>query len=199
MAGGPNLTRHLYLVRHGETLFNVKGLIQGWCDSPLTDLGWEQARRAGAYLEREGVVFDHAYASTLTRTQRTLECITGMPYSCEDGLREWYFGTFEAEHSNIMFPKPWGDFFKRFGGEGQMEVRRRMVETLTEIMRRPGHERVLAVSSGSSCREFLAHALGYEDSGRVDLPGNCSIMLFSFDGSAFSLDRIVTSEEQKEG
>ena len=82
------MTRHLYLVRHGETLFNVKGLIQGWCDSPLTDLGWEQARRAGAYLEREGVVFDRAYASTLTRTQRTLECITGMPYSCEDGLRE---------------------------------------------------------------------------------------------------------------
>lgn len=187
----------LYLVRHGETLFNVKGLIQGWCDSPLTELGWEQARRAGAYLRRRGVSFDHAYASTLTRTQRTIECITDMPYSCEDGLREWYFGTFEAEHSNLMFPKPWGDFFIRFGGEGQRDVRRRMVATLTDIMSRPGHERVLAVSSGSSSREFLGHVLGDPDSMSVELPGNCAIMRFSFDGRDFALEEVVDSEAQR--
>lgn len=30
---------HFYIIRHGETVFNRKGRIQGWCDSPLTDLG----------------------------------------------------------------------------------------------------------------------------------------------------------------
>ena len=190
------MERQLYLVRHAETMFNVKGLIQGWCDSPLTERGWEQARRAGAYLKRAGVAFDHAYASSLTRTQRTIECLTDLPYTCEDGLREWFFGTFEAEHSNLMFPKPWGDFFKRFGGEGQLEVRERMVATLTDIMRRPGHERVLAVSSGSSSREFLAEALGLADSTEVDLPGNCAIMVFAFDGERFALDRVITNDEQ---
>lgn len=29
---------HFYIIRHGETVFNRKGRIQGWCDSPLTDL-----------------------------------------------------------------------------------------------------------------------------------------------------------------
>ncbi len=189
------MAAELYLVRHAETLFNVKGFMQGWCDSPLTELGVAQARRAGVYLAREGIAFDHAYASTLTRTQRTLELICDMPYACEDGLREWYFGTFEGEHSNVMFPKPWGDFFVRFGGEAQSEMRRRMVSTLTDIMGRPGHERVLAVSSGSSSREFLAHVVGDPDANGVELPGNCSIMRFAFDGGGFELLQIV---EQKD-
>lgn len=43
------MTKDLYLVRHGQTLFNRKKMISGWTDSPLTELGLEQARRAGAF------------------------------------------------------------------------------------------------------------------------------------------------------
>lgn len=35
--------KKLYLLRHGQTEFNVKKLVQGRCDSPLTDLGRQQA------------------------------------------------------------------------------------------------------------------------------------------------------------
>ena len=59
------MTNDLYLVRHGQTLFNRKKMISGWTDSPLTELGLEQARRAGAFLRHRGLVFDHAYTSTL--------------------------------------------------------------------------------------------------------------------------------------
>lgn len=31
--------KDLYIMRHGQTLFNVRGKIQGWCDSPLTEEG----------------------------------------------------------------------------------------------------------------------------------------------------------------
>ena len=41
---------HFYIVRHGETMFNVKGRIQGWCDSPLTKLGVSQAKELGKKL-----------------------------------------------------------------------------------------------------------------------------------------------------
>lgn len=34
----------LYLMRHGEALFNRRHRIQGWCDSPLTERGRDQAR-----------------------------------------------------------------------------------------------------------------------------------------------------------
>ena len=40
--------KHLYLLRHGETLFNLRHKIQGWCDSPLTEEDIAQARRAAA-------------------------------------------------------------------------------------------------------------------------------------------------------
>ena len=82
----------LYLVRHGRTMFNEKRVIQGWCDSPLTREGEEQAARVGRYFAHEGVSFDHAYASTLARTHQTIEAITDMSYGREPGLREWFFG-----------------------------------------------------------------------------------------------------------
>lgn len=41
--------KKLYLLRHGQTEFNVKKLVQGRCDSPLTDLGRQQAGMAAAW------------------------------------------------------------------------------------------------------------------------------------------------------
>lgn len=50
----------LYMMRHGQTLFNQKRLMQGWCDSPLTELGKRQARCVKEYLENNEIVFDDA-------------------------------------------------------------------------------------------------------------------------------------------
>ncbi len=50
----------LYLMRHGQTLFNSLGKIQGWCDSPLTEAGKSEAKRARDFFEREGICFDKA-------------------------------------------------------------------------------------------------------------------------------------------
>lgn len=188
--------RTLYLVRHGQTMFNVKGIIQGWCDSPLTEQGEEQARRVGAYFRHAGISFDHHYASTLTRTQKTLRCIAGdVPFTAEDGLREWFFGAFEAERVSIMPPRPWGDFFLMFGGESQDGFRARICGTLADIMSRPEHECVLAVSHGSAVREFMDSWI--EDS-RLDVPGvpgNCSVMRYDFDGERFALVEKLEQED----
>ena len=61
------MSKNLYLMRHGETLFNVQKRIQGWCDSPLTEAGEEQARQARTFFEGEGIQFDRLYASTSER------------------------------------------------------------------------------------------------------------------------------------
>ena len=47
------MTKTLYLMRHGQTLFNKRHRIQGWCDAPLTDLGVYQAQVAGQYLKMQ--------------------------------------------------------------------------------------------------------------------------------------------------
>ena len=44
------MKKTLYLMRHGQTLFNLQHKIQGWCDSPLTELGIKQAKVAGKWI-----------------------------------------------------------------------------------------------------------------------------------------------------
>ena len=59
------MKKTIYLLRHGETLFNTQHKIQGWCDSPLTQKGIKQAEIASQWFKNEGITFDSAYCSTL--------------------------------------------------------------------------------------------------------------------------------------
>lgn len=189
------MEQHLYLVRHGQTLFNRKGIIQGWCDSPLTELGREQAARVGRYFRREGIAFDRAYASPSGRTRETMECITDMPYSCDEGLRELYFGTFEGEHESVLI-KPFPlDMFVPFGGESGDQLADRLNRTLTDIMRRPGHEHVLVVTHGTASEVFLKRWEAHRACDFEGLPGNCAVMHLTYDGEAFSLRNVVQQED----
>lgn len=91
----------LYMMRHGQTLFNQKRLMQGWCDSPLTELGKRQARCVKEYLENNEIVFDGAYASSSERACDTLEIVTSLPYQRLKGLKEWNFGIYEGESDDL--------------------------------------------------------------------------------------------------
>jgi 2,3-bisphosphoglycerate-dependent phosphoglycerate mutase len=67
----------LVLVRHGESEWNKLNLFTGWRDPNLTEKGVEEAHRAGKLLKAEGITFDIAFTSVLTRAQRTLGFILG--------------------------------------------------------------------------------------------------------------------------
>ena len=54
-----------YLMRHGETLFNTQKRVQGWCDSPLTEKGQDQARQVRAYFEKHDMTFDQYHCRLL--------------------------------------------------------------------------------------------------------------------------------------
>ena len=62
----------LVLMRHGESQWNLENRFTGWTDVDLTDLGREQARKAGQMLKDQGYEFDIAFTSVLTRAIRTL-------------------------------------------------------------------------------------------------------------------------------
>lgn len=84
--------KHLYMMRHGQTLFNVRKRIQGSCDSPLTELGIKQAEAARELIK--DIAFDHYYSSTAERASDTLEIVTEgqVPYTRVKGLKERDFG-----------------------------------------------------------------------------------------------------------
>ena len=63
-------TRNLYLVRHGQSVYNLENRFTGWKDVDLTTLGEKQAREAGQILS--DVSFDYCYISNLKRAIETL-------------------------------------------------------------------------------------------------------------------------------
>jgi len=64
--------RRVVLLRHGESVWNEKGLFTGWTDVDLTVLGRQQGQAAGRSLREQGFVFDLAFTSVLKRAIRTL-------------------------------------------------------------------------------------------------------------------------------
>ncbi len=65
----------IYLVRHGQTVFNAEGRFQGQSDSPLTALGEAQAHQVGLALSRLVDLDAALVASPLGRTQQTARII----------------------------------------------------------------------------------------------------------------------------
>lgn len=174
----------LYLARHGQTELNVKNILQGWHDSPLTARGREQALATRAAFEDRGVTFDHVYSSPLGRARCTAELIVGedLPIEPVDDLREWRLGSLEGTSNRDMPLQPWGDYPAAFGGESEAQLRARMVAALSRIMARPQHDRVLVVSHGSACQEFLEYVAGGGEQ-----PDNGAVLHFGYSDGTFSL------------
>jgi len=175
--------KHLYLMRHGQTLFNVYRRIQGWCDSPLTENGINQAIKARTYLK--DIPFDHYYSSTSERACDTLEIVTEgkVPYTRLKGLKECYFGVFEGQSEDLNPPfDKYDDVFCIYGGESKEMLVNRMVSTLTEIMEKEDHQIVLAVShvgaSSNFARYVDAHAMTEKFS-------NCETLHFTYENGTF--------------
>ena len=182
------MKKTFYLMRHGQTLFNLRRKIQGACDSPLTELGIKQARTAGEYFK--DIELDYAYSSTSERSSDTLEQIIGadMPYTRLKGLKEMNFGTFEGESEDLN-PKDrtvFETFFLGYGGESRKQVSERMVRTCTEIMEKDGHNTVLAVSHAGACFNFLSHWQDPLIELKKGFP-NCCIFKFEYENGKFTL------------
>ncbi len=87
-----------YIARHGETEFNLKGILQGHVDSPLTERGKEQARQLGEKLA--DIKFDLVFTSDLFRAQHTAEIAlvdTQLTVNTTNLLRELTFGRFDNQ------------------------------------------------------------------------------------------------------
>ena len=108
--------KSVYLIRHGQTLFNKQKKIQGFCDSPLTELGIQQAAIAGKHVLDLDLKFDDAYSSTSERACDTLELIADVPYKRIKGLRDG-IRRFRSRRRTSKSPTSYGDFFVQFGGK----------------------------------------------------------------------------------
>lgn len=96
-----------YIVRHGKTLMNTLDMVQGWCDSPLTNEGIKVAEKLGKGMTH--ITFRSAYCSTLRRTLQTAQTILSskgqhdLPITEVEGFKEAGFGSYEAGPNKTMW------------------------------------------------------------------------------------------------
>ncbi|MBP1961816.1 histidine phosphatase family protein [Paenibacillus aceris] len=141
----------LYLIRHGETVWNVERRMQGHMDSPLSSLGEQQALWLSYALKE--VPFEALYASSSGRTLQTATIIKGdrdIAIQASDDWREMNLGAWEGRISDeIEALEP--DSFHAFWRNPE-QYRPVQGESYPDLQARvlPALERMLAVHEGQT-------------------------------------------------
>jgi probable phosphoglycerate mutase len=146
----------LYLVRHGETPWNVEGRYQGQLDPPLTERGCRQAQATAVELAPLG--FEAIYSSDLARAHQTalpLADATGLPVQLDERLREINQGEWEgvliddirarwSEAIKGWEQDPWQ--YKPPGGESLVQIQARLFTAIDDIIDRHPEGKVAVFS-----------------------------------------------------
>ncbi|MCS7068437.1 MAG: histidine phosphatase family protein [Meiothermus sp.] len=126
----------LWLVRHGQTPWNVEGRLTGWTDLPLTALGEQQAQALRGWLSAER--FGRVLASDLQRAVQTARLAYGEPQEVLAELRELNFGDLEGlrwaelpeSERNALLAF---EGFQAPGGESTAQLRRRVYARFDQL------------------------------------------------------------------
>ncbi|MBP5167031.1 MAG: histidine phosphatase family protein [Oscillospiraceae bacterium] len=95
----------LYMIRHGQTVMNTRGALQGRSDHPLNEKGVEQAEQARRRFEEKGISFDVVYTSPLCRAVQTAEILArGADIITDERLIEMDYGPYEG--MDLRSPPP---------------------------------------------------------------------------------------------
>lgn len=197
--------RRLLLVRHGESEWNRLGRIQGQTDSPLTDLGFDQAQRIGAFLvARLATANFRIYASPMLRARQTADVIgAALTYPpgeirVDERLNDFNVGEIAGtpgweqvarEHPGLAWLRLNDPLaFHPPGGESGADFRRRLADFLDQ----PDDGRLIhLIVSHGIVNKFLRSI-------RLDLHGADIIALGESQDSVFELDGIRETEHRLE-
>ena len=163
----------LYIIRHGQTEWNVARRMQGRLDSALTEVGQQQAIQHGQTLKGLGGV-DHLYVSPAGRTQETaylLNSFLGAAMTFDDVLVErdcgHWSGMTEMEIAE-RFPREWESRlhdpvgFRPPGGETIGDLVSRVEAFLDDLFGAP-EETIGLVTHGVMSRAILSRLLSLSD------------------------------------
>ncbi len=206
----------IYIVRHGETLFNTQHIAQGWCDSKLTEKGLAQAKYTGYGLKN--VDFNKAYSGDLSRQIDTAKVILQenehskeLTINVDERFRETNFGEYDGKPiTNMMKPLfayagvAEGDYDNLWSKitdyefskcvedssdtvEKMDQVAVRMYEGLNDICAKANDgDTILLVSSGCSINDLLEYMF---PDGKRTLPDNCAVSLIDFASGKYQLEK----------
>jgi broad specificity phosphatase PhoE len=159
-------TKKIYIVRHGQTEFNKKGIVQGSAvNSSLNDTGREQAD--AFYQAYKHIPFDVVYTSALNRSIESVQAFIDqdVPHCIRPELNEISWGDMDGklataeehnEYKELLQRWKEGDIdFKMWGGESPVDVQNRQRPVVEEILN-SSHETLLICMHGRAIRILLS-------------------------------------------
>lgn len=158
----------LYIVRHGETVDNLRGVVQGHLPGKLTETGIIQAKKLGERLKE--VDFDCIYSSDLHRAIQTTNEIKvfhkNVRVKYSQKLREINMGENQGKTREELRYKPdfSGVYVAPQGGESTEQLYDRVMVFLHEILSDNHLQKVLLVSHGGTIKAFISIFTGIEKS-----------------------------------
>lgn len=158
--------KKIYLVRHGQTDYNLKGVVQGsGIDAPINDNGRKQAT---AFFDAyKNIPFDQAYYTGLQRTKQSIQSFLdlGIPAISTTDLNEISWGDYEGLPMSHEENKYYQHMLEQWqqgnldyciaGGESPNIVAKRMQRGIDAILEGPG-ETILVCMHGRAMRIFLS-------------------------------------------
>lgn len=192
-------TKKIYIVRHGQTDFNLRGIVQGsGVDSHLNDFGWSQTR---AFFDAyKHIPFEKVYTSVLTRTIQSVDLFlkAGIPHQQLSALNEISWGKKEGQpitpqedaYYHFMLDQ-WrkGETHLRIeGGESPDDVVKRMTPGVQYILRQPENT-ILICMHGRAIRILLCMLLNYPlRSMDMFEHENACLYVLNYSGTMFSVE-----------
>jgi broad specificity phosphatase PhoE len=163
-------SKTIYLIRHGETDYNKRGVVQGsGIDSDLNETGRAQAK---AFFDYYGEIpFQKVYTSALKRTHQSVSYFLekNLPHHILPGLNEISWGEKEGRVPNDKDDIYYNELISGWekghthvkipGGESPEEVVERQKEALKHILEQKHEELILVAMHGRAMRILLTHLL----------------------------------------
>lgn len=192
----------IYIVRHGQTIWNASNLLQGSADIELNERGRALAGETGRNLEK--VPFDKIYSSPLIRAYETACLIRGhrnIPIIRDERLKELNFGVNEGKNFKELLAdtsNPFHYFFERPAlyrapehGETLEHICERGAEFMKEVIepQKDELERIMIVAHGAMNKAIMCHVKqhGIEEYWSGGLQKNCGVIIVRLDETGYTL------------
>lgn len=195
------MSQKIYILRHGQTDYNLRGIIQGsGVDSSLNETGRSQADRF--YNAYHQVPFDKIFTSALRRTKESVQGFIdkGIPLESLSELNEISWGPYDgvldtaekgSYYWNMLDAWNEGDTHKCIeGGESPEIVKERIAKGWERVIENKAHEHILVCMHGRAIRILMCHITNTPlQEMDVFQHSNLGFYLIEYDGSDFTLLR----------
>jgi broad specificity phosphatase PhoE len=182
--------KRIYLIRHGQTAWNVEGRWQGALDIPLGETGIAQAAALAAYLSKRPIT--QIYSSDLQRAAKTAQPLAdalGLTVNYDPRLREMHLGIFQGltyeemqeryPHEVALMNSDYYDYVIP-GGESRRIMQQRVYSLWQELLAQPVSGETALIMHGGPIRLHLMKLYDYEPNFHVKI-NNTSITTIDVD------------------